>query len=67
MREGTVTKWFDDKGYGFIKRENEADVFVHFSSIVSEGHKSLNIGDIVEFDVEDGRNGKPQAVNVQIL
>lgn len=67
MQKGTVDKWFDDKGYGFIKRESEPDIFVHFSSIIVEGRKSLNPGDNVEFDVEAGRNGKPQAVRVQIV
>ena len=67
MSKGTVKKWFDDKGYGFIGREGDVDVFVHFSSILIEGRKSLNIGDTVEFEVEAGRNGKPEAKNVQIV
>ena len=67
MSKGTVKKWFDDKGYGFIGREGDADVFVHFSSIIAEGRKSLNIGDTVEFEVEAGRNGKPEAKNVQVV
>lgn len=67
MSKGTVKKWFDDKGYGFIGREGDADVFVHFSSIIAEGRKSLNIGDAVEFDVEAGRNGKPEAKNVKAV
>ena len=67
MTKGTVKKWFDDKGYGFIGREGDADVFVHFSSILVEGRKSLNIGDTVEFEVEAGRNGKPEAKNVQVV
>ncbi len=64
MEKGTV-KWFNaSKGYGFITRENGPDVFVHYDAIQSEGYKSLNEGDIVEFDVEEGQKG-PQAVNVK--
>ncbi len=63
MEKGTV-KWFDStKGYGFIKRENGTDVFVHFKSINSEGYKTLNEGDEVEFEVQEAAKG-PQAVNV---
>ena len=59
-----VVKWFDsDKGYGFISSEEGKDVFVHFSAIQSEGYKSLQEGDQVEFDVHDGDRG-PQAANV---
>lgn len=61
--KGTV-KWFDsDKGYGFISSEDGKDIFVHFSAIQSEGYKSLQEGDQVEFDVKDGDRG-PQAANV---
>ncbi|HPS65532.1 MAG TPA: cold-shock protein [Ignavibacteria bacterium] len=64
MEKGTV-KWFNAaKGYGFITRESGSDVFVHFGAIVSEGYKTLNEGDTVEFDVEDGQKG-PQAANVK--
>ncbi len=60
---GTV-KWFDEKkGFGFIERQEGADVFVHFRAITGEGYKSLNEGQAVEFEVEDGPKG-PQAVNV---
>jgi len=63
MEKGTV-KWFDSaKGYGFIKRENGSDVFVHFKSINGDGYKSLNEGDTVEFEVQEASKG-PQAVNV---
>jgi CspA family cold shock protein len=60
---GTV-KWFNaSKGYGFIAREDGKDVFVHFSAIQSEGYRSLNEGERVEFSVEESPKG-PQAVNV---
>ena len=60
---GTV-KWFNsEKGFGFIERENGEDVFVHFSAIQKEGYKSLEEGQKVEFEVEEGQRG-PQAVNV---
>ncbi|TQS70577.1 cold-shock protein [Ornithinibacillus gellani] len=66
MEQGTV-KWFNaDKGFGFIEREGQEDVFVHFSAIQSEGFKSLDEGDRVSFDVETGQRG-PQAANVQKL
>jgi CspA family cold shock protein len=64
MAEGSV-KWFNDaKGFGFIEEDNGTDVFVHFSSIQSEGFKSLAEGDRVQFDVTQGQKG-PQASNVQ--
>ena len=60
---GTV-KWFSDqKGYGFIAREDGPDVFVHFSAIQSDGFRSLAEGDQVEFAIEDGPKG-PAASNV---
>ena len=63
MTNGTV-KWFDErKGYGFIEQEDGSDVFVHHSGINATGFKSLNEGDSVSFDVEQGQKG-PAAVNV---
>jgi len=61
---GTV-KWFNgSKGYGFITREDgEKDVFVHFSAIQGDGYRSLDEGQRVEFEVENGPKG-PQAANV---
>ena len=66
MEQGTV-KWFNDaKGYGFIRRGTGADVFVHFSAIQSNGFRSLQEGQAVEFDVAQGAKGL-QAENVQVL
>lgn len=57
-------KWFDEKkGFGFIERESGNDVFVHFRAIKGDGFKTLEEGQQVEFDVEDGQKG-PQAANV---
>jgi cold shock protein len=64
MEQGKV-KWFNaEKGFGFIERENGDDVFVHFSAIQTDGFKSLDEGQKVTFDVEQGARG-PQATNVQ--
>ena len=55
-------KWFNaEKGYGFIEREDGGDVFVHFSAIQSEGFKTLEEGQAVEFDVVQGNRGEPAA------
>ena len=57
-------KWFNaEKGYGFIETENGSDVFVHFSAIQSEGFKTLEEGQPVQFDVTQGNRGD-QAANV---
>ncbi|HEU4964447.1 MAG TPA: cold shock domain-containing protein [Bacilli bacterium] len=64
--QGTV-KWFNaEKGYGFIEREGGSDVFVHFSAIQTDGFKSLEEGQSVEFDIVEGARG-PQAANVTKL
>ena len=63
MNTGSV-KWFNaDKGFGFIEVEGEDDVFVHFSAIQGEGFKTLEEGQAVTFDIEEGNRG-PQATNV---
>jgi len=63
---GTV-KWFNaSKGYGFIAREGGPDVFVHFSAIQTEGFKTLNEGQQVEFEIEQGPKGL-QAANVKAI
>ena len=57
MEQGTI-KWFnDEKGYGFISREAGDDVFVHFSAIQGDGFKTLEEGQSVTFDVENGDRG----------
>lgn len=57
-------KWFNaEKGYGFIEREGGEDVFVHYSAIQMEGFKTLEEGQIVEFEIVEGSRG-PQAANV---
>lgn len=57
-------KWFNNsKGFGFIGRDEGADVFVHYSAITADGFRSLNPGDLVEFEIVQGEKG-PQAANV---
>jgi len=66
MEKGTV-KWFNAaKGFGFIARTDGEDVFVHFNAISSNGYKSLNEGDKVEFEVEKGPKGL-NASNVTVV
>lgn len=63
MSQGTV-KWFNgSKGYGFITGEDGKDYFVHFSAINMDGYKTLDEGQAVTFDIEEGQKG-PQASNV---
>ena len=64
MAQGKV-KWFNNqKGYGFIESENGGDIFVHYSAIKSDGFKTLNEGETVQYEVVEGPKGK-QATNVQ--
>ena len=61
--KGTV-KWFNNaKGYGFLGRDDGPDVFIHYSAITTEGYKSLQEGDKVEFEIVQGQKG-PLAANV---
>jgi len=61
--KGTVKSFNNAKGYGFIGREHGPDVFVHYSAISADGYKSLQEGDLVEFEISQGQKG-PQAANV---
>lgn len=64
MRKGTV-KWFNNqKGYGFIVQDDNTDIFVHYSGIVADGFKSLEEGDVVQYETVNGEHGV-QAVNVE--
>ncbi len=62
--QGTVKFFNAEKGFGFISREGQDDVFVHYSNIAGDGYKSLDEGQLVEFDVAPGRKGE-EAQNVR--
>jgi CspA family cold shock protein len=66
MATGTVKFFNNEKGYGFISREQGDDVFVHYSNIQGDGYKSLEEGQQVEFDVAPGRKGE-EAQNVRVV
>lgn len=66
MKTGTV-KWFDaEKGFGFIVVEDAMDIFVHYTAIQTEGYKTLEEGQTVQYEVMEGKRG-PQAYNVVVV
>ena len=66
MATGTVKFFNDEKGFGFISREDGDDVFVHYSNIVGTGRRTLSDGDKVDFEIAPGRKG-PEAVDVKVI
>lgn len=66
MATGTVKFFNNEKGFGFISRPGENDIFVHFSNIEGSGYRSLEEGQNVEFEIGEGRKG-PEAQNVRVI
>jgi CspA family cold shock protein len=66
LATGTVKFFNNEKGYGFISREDGEDVFVHYSNIQGSGYRSLEEGQRVEFDIAPGRKGE-EAQNVRVI
>jgi CspA family cold shock protein len=66
LATGTVKFFINEKGYGFISRDEGDDVFVHYSNIQGSGYKSLEEGQRVEFDIAPGRKGD-EAQNVRVI
>lgn len=66
IMQGTVKFFNSEKGFGFISREQGDDVFVHYSNIAGNGYKSLDEGQVVEFDIAPGRKGD-EAKNVRVI
>ncbi len=64
MANGTVKFFNNEKGYGFISRDDGDDVFVHYSNIAGEGFRTLEPGQVVEFEIGPGRKG-PEALEVR--
>jgi len=65
MAKGTITRLIVDQGFGFIKTEEETDLFFHRNELQEVDYESLTEGQQVEFEVGQGRNGRPQAVRVK--
>ena len=66
MPKGTVKFFNDQKGFGFISRDGQEDLFVHFSNMIGSGRRTLVDGQEVEFEVGEGRKG-PEAVDVKAV
>ncbi|MFX1345470.1 MAG: cold shock domain-containing protein [Promethearchaeota archaeon] len=64
-----IVKWFDaKKGYGFISVDGQEDIFVHFSNIDMPGFRKLDMGDEVEFEIKESKEGKgPEALSVKVV
>ncbi len=66
MPKGTIRRLITDRGFGFIKTEGETDLFFHSSDLEGVEFNSLSEGQEVEFDMDKGRDGRPQAVSVRL-
>ena len=66
MSTGTVKFYNAEKGYGFIKAEDGKEIFIHYSAIQSDGYKTLEEGQKVQFEIVEGNRG-PQAANVSLI
>jgi CspA family cold shock protein len=66
MAKGTIRRLITDRGFGFIKTEEETDLFFHRNELQEVDYDSLTEGQQVEFDIEQGRNDRPQAVRVRL-
>ena len=64
--QGKVKRFNNVKGFGFITTEENKDVFFHFSQLMMDGYKTVNVNDVVEFDVVEGDRGL-QAHNIQVI
>ena len=66
MAKGTIRRLITDRGFGFIKTEEEKDLFFHRNNLEEADYNSLREGQEVEFDIGQGRNGRPEAVRVRL-
>ena len=66
MAKGIIRRLITDRGFGFIKTEEETDIFFHRNELQEVDYDSLTEGQQVEFEIEPGRNGRPQAVKVRL-